>query len=260
MTRGLPLSVITLALLTGCHGRDLELCDIAQSDCQQDVYYADLRLRGDGYDPFGGIPPIRTISEDQYRAELEERAASSPRPAVPWWDAALPLLHLLPSTGDTQSTSIDNQVQNTAAYYSSATREVTVIRHRSQALDENTLLVNMDILAHELVHALQDRELDLNPSPTSTDGDFARSALIEGDASLYDYLFPFPVFVRFEVNVKLEKIIIKILKRNPIQLQLYYNLSVAAVCARRLPRARQSVFSASVSGRLLSVPAVWLGP
>ena len=60
MTRGLPLSVITLALLTGCHGRDLELCDIAQSDCQQDVYYADLRLRGDGYDPFGGIPPIRT--------------------------------------------------------------------------------------------------------------------------------------------------------------------------------------------------------
>ncbi|MBN1605371.1 MAG: hypothetical protein JW940_02000, partial [Polyangiaceae bacterium] len=129
MTRVLPLSLVTLALLGGCHGPTLELCDIAESECQQDIYYADLRLRGDGYDPFGGIPPIRTISEDQYRAELEADAANSPQPAMPWWDAALPLLHLLPSTGDAQSTSIDNEVQNTAAYYSPTAREVTVVSH-----------------------------------------------------------------------------------------------------------------------------------
>jgi hypothetical protein len=190
MTRGSPLSVITLALLAGCHGRDLELCDIAQSDCQEDVYYADLRLRGDGYDPFAGIPPIRTISEDQYRAELEARAERSPQSPSPWWDAALPLLHLLPSSaGDPQSTSIDNQVQNTAAYYSPSTRKVTVVSHPSQATDEDRRLDNMVTLAHELVHALQDRELNLAASPTSGDDDFARGALIEGDASLYDYLF-----------------------------------------------------------------------
>jgi hypothetical protein len=189
MTRVLPLSLTTLALLAGCHDRSLDLCDITQSDCQEDIYYTDLRLRGDGYDPFGGIPPIRTISEDQYRAELEADAAKSSRPATPWWDAALPLLHLLPPSGDAQSTSIENEVQNTAAYYSPTTRDITVVSHPSQASDADTLLVNMDVLAHELVHALQDRELSLGASPTSTDGGFARRALIEGDASLYDFLF-----------------------------------------------------------------------
>jgi hypothetical protein len=189
MTRVVPLSVIIVSLLGACHGPTLELCDIVQPDCQEDVYYAVLRVRGDGYDPFGGIPPIRTISEDEYRAELQNQAASSSEPAMPWWDAALPLLRLLPATGDAQSTSIENEVENTAAYYSPITRGVTVVSHPSQATDNDALLINMDILAHELVHAVQDRELDLTASPTSTDGDFARRALIEGDASLYEFLF-----------------------------------------------------------------------
>jgi hypothetical protein len=106
----------------------LKVCDITQSDCQQDIYYADLRLRGDGYDPFAGIPPIRTISEDQFRAELQDDAAKAAQasPPEPWWDATPVLLGLLPSTGDTQGASIDNQVQNTAAFYSPDTRDVTV--------------------------------------------------------------------------------------------------------------------------------------
>jgi hypothetical protein len=193
MTRVSPLALVSLALLAGCRDRELSLCDITQSDCQEDVYYADLRLRDDGYDPFAGIPPIRTIDEAQYRSELESRAAAAPSPAAPWWDAALALLHLLPSTGDANSNLIDNQVKNTAAYYDQTARKVTIIAHPAKVTDDETRVRNtlrsMDILAHELVHALQDRELDLNTSPTSSDGDFARRALIEGDASLYDYLF-----------------------------------------------------------------------
>jgi hypothetical protein len=48
----------------------------------------------------------------------------------------------------------------------------------------------MVTLAHELVHALQDRELDLNKQDfTTTDEYFAYDAIIEGDARLYEYLF-----------------------------------------------------------------------
>ena len=49
---------------------ELEPCNIAQSECQLDIYYALLRLRGDGADPFGGVPPIRTLTLEQYEREL----------------------------------------------------------------------------------------------------------------------------------------------------------------------------------------------
>ncbi len=188
MMRTLYLLCAVLALLAGCHDRALKLCDITHPDCQQDIYYADLRLRGDGYDFFSGVPPIRTIDEPTFRNELEkeEAEAEQQRLPTPWWDAALSLLGLVPSTGDTQGASIDNQVKMTAAYYSLKNRNVTVVSHPELNVDASQ---NMNILAHELVHALQDSEMDLHLQPQSSDENFAHKALIEGDASLYQRLF-----------------------------------------------------------------------
>ena len=185
-----------LVLLAGCHDRSLTVCDITQPDCQQDIYYTDLRLRGDGYDPFAGIPPIRTISEEQFREELEREATTSAaqNPPTPWWDEALLLLGLVSSTGDTQGQSIDNQVKNTAAFYSFETRDVTVISHPGLPTDPFfQFFANMSYLAHELVHALQDHEINLHLNPQSTDQYFAEKAIIEGDASLYQRLFEFEI-------------------------------------------------------------------
>jgi hypothetical protein len=190
------IACTVLALLAGCNDQALDLCDITQPDCQEDIYYADLRVRGDGYDPFAGIPPIRTISEDQFRTELEDqaaKAAAQPENAQPWWDTALVLLGLVPSTGTTQAASIDNEVQNTAAYYSLTQRNVTVISHPAVSTDPFEPFYNMSSLAHELIHALQDRELNLKLQPRTTDEYFASKALIEGDASLYQRLFGYGV-------------------------------------------------------------------
>ena len=189
-----------LVSLLGCESRDLSLCDITKSHCQESIYYADLRIRGDGYDPFGGIPPMRTIDETQYRTELQteaQQSAQDPNSQQPWWDSALALLHFMPSAGDSTQTSIDNQVQQVAAYYDPSTKKVTVIDHK-QAQSSSVQMDNMITLAHELVHALQDRELDLNIDPKSTDDLFASKALIEGDATLYEYLFA----VELEPRVK----------------------------------------------------------
>ena len=185
MRRTLFLASAGLSLLAGCHDRTLKVCDITQPDCQQDIYYADLSLRGDGYDPFAGIPPIRTITEDEYRAKLEADAAKQP-PEPAWLDAGLALMGLLPATADTQSASIDNQVQNTAAVFYPDTHDVFVIAHPELNTDPRD---NMSYLAHELIHALQDREINLHSQPQTSDEYFAYKALIEGDASLYQILF-----------------------------------------------------------------------
>jgi hypothetical protein len=199
-----PTTWLLLGLLplAACNDRKLSLCDITDSECQEDIYYTDLRVRGDGYDPFGGMPPIRTISEADYRKELEDAAAATPSTdPYPWWDAALKLLHFVPET-DLTSTSIDDRVTNVAAYYSSDTKSVTVVSHPGDSSTDNDpktqlnrQINNMTTLAHELIHALQDRELDFRRSATSTDSDFAETALIEGDASLYEEL------VRYEIQL-----------------------------------------------------------
>jgi len=146
-----------LFVLVGCADRSLTPCDIADPACQEAIYYMDLRVRGDGYDPFGGIPPIQTKTEDQYRQDLEadaaKAAASNPTPE-PWWDATLALLKLIPPSQNTAATSIDDQVTNTAAFYSWDTRSVTIVQHPNQTSDWQGMVQNMSTLAHELYFSL----------------------------------------------------------------------------------------------------------
>jgi hypothetical protein len=188
-------ALFLLAALAGC-GRTVELapCNIAERVCQEDVYYAVMRLRGDGWDPFDGLPPIRTITLDQYRNELlgNRRPAPDPgdtprepsKPKVNPWDVALQWLGLVTRETSSMQASVDDRVNNVAAYYSSRDSQVTVIdrgRERNDYYD--TIL-----LAHELVHAFQDNELRFSAHDGTTDGSFAGRARIEGEAVVYENL------------------------------------------------------------------------
>jgi hypothetical protein len=204
-------AVLLLCAVAGCNDRNVATCDITQRACQVDIYYRVLNLRGDGYDPFGGLPPVTVITEDQYRAELEAAAAedaakNGPNP----WDKGLELLHFTtgpvapaPDGGagadggagsDAGNSAIDDQVAHTYAEYFPETKTVRVIAHR----DSGSALAldwSMVVLAHELVHALQDRELDLqNLGFRWLDELLANRAMTEGDARFYDYLFTANVF------------------------------------------------------------------
>jgi hypothetical protein len=189
-------SLLFVLVLAGCADRALKPCDIVDPACQEDIYYVDLRVRGDGYDPFGGIPPIQTKTEDQYRQDLEtaaaQAAASDPAPQ-PWWDATLALLKLIPPAQNTVATSIDDQVTNTAAFYSWDTRSVTIVQHPNQTSDWQGMVQNMSTLAHELVHALQDREIDLRKVQHSTDESLSYRTMVEGDAAFYQRLFNYEI-------------------------------------------------------------------
>lgn len=192
--RGASLAILLIA--SGCSQRDLPVCDITERACQVDIYYRMLGLRGDGYDPFGGLPPVSVISEDQYRdwliAEIQQRSQDGPS----IWDRAFDLLHFTSNGspdggagGDAGGSTIDDEVAHTYALYESAKKTITIIAHPGQtsATDREDGMV---ILAHELVHAIQDRSIDMFKNDVQTSDEYyAYDALIEGDARFYEYLF-----------------------------------------------------------------------
>jgi hypothetical protein len=197
-----PRCLLPLLLLTGlaCQARDLEICDITQTACQEAIYYRVLNLRGDAYDPFGGIPPVVVISEDRYRQQLIDDQAKADEVGPSPWTKALRLLHFtvsqsgLPDGGadggdNSGDSTIEDQVQHVYAIYDQVTKTITVISHPSQSGDSDREMA-MVTLAHELVHALQDREQDLQREDFETTDDyFSWDAMIEGDARFYEYLF-----------------------------------------------------------------------
>ncbi len=203
----LPGLFLTFASGAGCQ-RSLATCDITQRACQEDVYYHDLSLRGDGYDPFGGLPPVTVITEDEFRQQLiaqaqADTAQNGPNP----WDKALLLLHFTAATnssaGDAgvgnggagndagvDNSTIEDEVAHVLAFYSWQTKTVTIVSHPNQTgsdAESNAMIT----LAHELIHSLQDRELDLGKtdSPQTTDSYLAYDTVIEGDARFYETLF-----------------------------------------------------------------------
>lgn len=178
-----------VALLAGCgRSEKLEACDITTADCQQDVFYAVMRLRGDGFDPFGGQPPVRTLSQDAYRAELEARRRDeqpeTDQPKFDAWSLALQWLGLLAPDQSSQESAINDAVTHVAAFYSWQSQRVTVIAGDVHDDEANTAL-----LAHELVHAFQQQDASGETTgPATTERDFLYSIRFEGEAVHYETL------------------------------------------------------------------------
>lgn len=185
-------------LLAACESTThLEPCNIAVESCQEDIYYALVRMRGDGYDPLAGLPPINTIPVEEYERQLRAAAAAArereelqepdpepdpdaPEPVVPW-DFALQTLRLVTPTEKPDDAEVEERVNVVAAFYSSASRSVTVIDRGQERNDFG----DTALLLHELTHALQDREVSGSFDDGTTDGDLAARALTEGEAMFY---------------------------------------------------------------------------
>jgi hypothetical protein len=169
-----------------CNGASFVICDIRVAGCQTATFQAVACLRGVAT---GAVPPIRTISADDYAAEL--RAAGNGTAPNPHLLEAQRLLNFDP--GQTDTTSVDEQIATQVrlyvAFYSSSTKGVTIIDHGDMPNMQDTQVT----LAHEFVHAQQDREINLGgyvQAKVATDDDFLGvKALIEGEAILYQNLF-----------------------------------------------------------------------
>jgi len=177
-----------MACLSCAGDLGLEPCDIRKSACQRDVFMAVQDVRGSLWDPWLEVPPMRVIGTQQYRAELEaarEWALQADRP-YDYLTPALKLLHMIdpeePPDGQTDFT-----LSFVAAYYDAVQRSVTII-DRGSGTD---LRADVRTLAHELVHAAQERDIGFASFDTwisSLDTANATGSLIEGEAMLYENL------------------------------------------------------------------------
>ncbi|MBN2525436.1 MAG: hypothetical protein JXR76_03515 [Deltaproteobacteria bacterium] len=227
-------------------------CDITTPACQKAVFAAVKCVNGSKM----AIPPIRFITEDEFRKELNldmvsssdsdtdsttdtdslppidsntstdtdgiDTSANTDEEAVAnsYWDESLRLLGLLSAASDLSNEQAEEMATSVAAYYSGYYQDVTIIDRPRQGNPDEL----MRTLAHEFTHAVQDYEygLDEQNELYSYDDDIliAMDNAREGDAVVRSDL-AYSVLM----DVPLESLY----SRNFYQLQLsYYKRAIAS--------------------------------
>lgn len=168
-------------VIEGCEDVPREACAILETDCQAAVLALTACLRGVEAPP---MPPIRLVDP----SELPELYGLEPEPLTEveqGFEWALVQLGLA-RAGDLTSTAMAGRlVDGVAAFYDRRDGSIGLV---DRDLDRGADLT-ASILAHELVHYLQDRAELLERAPGSYDRYLAQLAATEGDASLHQQMF-----------------------------------------------------------------------
>ena len=177
----------------GCEGFSYQTCDILSADCESELFDLVGCLRGEDVKA-AGPPPVSLLSEADAMAlvlnqQVDEPSAAAPDPDFSAAVRGLELLGLVdPGLISNQSDVVDVTIQSVAAFYQPSTKAVVII-DRGEPLDD---LDANGTLAHEFVHAWQDRRHDLASFDADSDADsdvaLARSSVVEGEAMLYQLL------------------------------------------------------------------------
>lgn len=178
--------------IEGCEQFSYRTCDIRQGSCQEELFGLMACLRGEDV-AAATPPPVSVMTEEEAAARvLQGVDTASSAEAAADFEAevrGLEILGLLePGLIGTSDDVLGVTIQAVAAYYKPSSKEVVII-DRGESLSD---LSSNGTLAHEFVHALQDRRHDLgsfgaDPS-SSSDQSLAISSVVEGEATLYELL------------------------------------------------------------------------
>ncbi|MET0386982.1 MAG: hypothetical protein ABW321_13535 [Polyangiales bacterium] len=186
MTRTRWSLLLMATAAVGCGGEnELETCDIREAACQREVFLAVQDVRGATWDPWLELPPMRVITRDDYRRELEPalRWQAMMEPSFDYQTEALKLLRLI-DPNEEPNGETEFMISFVAAFYDSAQRSVTIIDRGS----DTNRREDVRTLAHELVHAAQERDVGFGriyADAVTRDNIDAISSLLEGEATLY---------------------------------------------------------------------------
>jgi hypothetical protein len=141
----------------------------------------------------GPTPKVSFLSEEQARLDLLARLSRSPPPQPNHFELALTELGLTQPQAFEPESAASRLAQRWAAFYRRDLGDVVVIEHAAAEgnapprLDFRTLAT---LVFHELIHALQDRERDLDDFSerfqTDTDGNLRGLSVVEGEAQLHE--------------------------------------------------------------------------
>lgn len=167
---------------------EIAVCDIRRPDCQTSVLEAMACKRGD---ELADLPSVVVLSEqgylDRIEAEVDPDELAAAEAAYESWTRGLASYDLAPPDYGIDDALAD-EVGAVAAAYFPLQREI-VILDRGEPLDDEGAV---EVFAHEIIHALQDRTIDLiaygDRWGTSFDASLAVDAVIEGEAVHYQVL------------------------------------------------------------------------
>jgi hypothetical protein len=169
----------------GCEAIDHTPCDVRDPSCQMRLFALAGCLRGEAP---GALPPITVVSEANFAAMLTTEAAMSPpQPHRATWDWALSSLKLIQPGALGMDAMIAQSAKFVWGLYRSDTDKDILIIDHGAAFDVESA---SPVLVHEMVHALQDREVDLTQFDTafakSGDSSLASRSIIEGEARMHE--------------------------------------------------------------------------
>lgn len=178
-------SGVTYRPVPGCEGIDPSPCDVRAPDCEMRLFTLAACLRGDRAD--SALPPVTVVSEADFGAMLAAEAAmSTPDPHLDRWDWAFSTVGLIAPGALSPQATMASTVTSILGEYRYKTKDILVIDH-GPTFDEQSA---SPVLVHEMVHALQDREVDLTQytSTFSSTHDmwFAADSIIEGEARMQE--------------------------------------------------------------------------
>jgi hypothetical protein len=164
-------------------------CDIRKAACRCSVFEETKRARDQ---PDARLPRSRIISRSQYASEVRTDAMMGMvSEGARIYEASLKVLGLLPNSSSLDDAEVDAQIGGVLAYYDRETRSITLIDDQlgegAQQLGREDLLEEVDTLAHEYTHALQDQREVIESvweQEQSTDGLLSVKTLLEGEAML----------------------------------------------------------------------------
>jgi hypothetical protein len=152
-------------------------CDIASSDCQRRIYDSlAVMLDAEGFE----MPGIRTLSVEQHEDEVRRSVHLLDLTGADAASRGLRLMGFIPAASESLAAArIQFWIDQVAAYYWRGSHVITIIDRDYDEIDAQVLL------AHELIHAIQNRQFVLNEVSTEADTDdgvMAVRSVIEGDA------------------------------------------------------------------------------
>jgi hypothetical protein len=157
-----------------------EPCDVKEASCQVQTFLAVEERRGQLWDPWAAPPPVYVITRDDLRRILATGAQG-----FNLWTLPLQELGLLAGNVDVARADDLWRLDNGLAFYWSRDKLVTLIGERLPPGDIGATAT----LAHEYVHAAQDREVGIAfPPGLGTDLQIVRTSLIEGEAEFFGAL------------------------------------------------------------------------
>jgi hypothetical protein len=171
---------LAASALPGCGDEcpALESCDIRRSECQAHTAAVAACLSGNG----SVRPQVNVVDAPSYIEEQSLQAEAEPESDDDLAEErALALLALMPTNPEVGALTNDYWA-TVGAFYDPDTGGVTVL-DRGQPLNGSSAVLT---LLHEMVHAMQFQREQPGDVPSSDDdAGLARSAVLEGEATLY---------------------------------------------------------------------------